>query len=156
MNSTRTACKTLIAILAATGLATASALAQQASPGGNPTAVATTAPGSWPGPCPWASGQGRGGWNAPGDGVASQIDRMAWRLNLTAEQKAKLEPVLRKRDELRATQRQAMRQEIAAILTPEQLTQFERMGPGRGRGMGPGTAAGVPAPTPAPAPAGQP
>lgn len=112
------------------------------------------------GPCPWGQGMGRGGWNDGGDRTASQLERMAWRLNLTQEQKAKLEPILRQRDEMRATQRQAMRQEIAAVLTPEQRAQFEQMGPGpggrmgrgMGRGMGPGGGQGWNAP----APGGQP
>jgi Spy/CpxP family protein refolding chaperone len=152
-----------IAVLAAAlaaGLGASTALAQQAGPGTDPTLLTapTSAPGFQAGPCPWRQGQGRGGWNGTGDRVASQMDRMAWRLNLTADQKARLEPILRKREELRTAQRQAMRQEIAAILTPEQLTLFEQMGPGRGRGMGPGAAFGtaVPTPTPPSAPAGQP
>ena len=86
---------------------------------------------------------GRGGWNDGGDRTANQLERMAWRLNLTPEQRAKLEPILRQRDEMRTVQRQAMRQEIAGILTPEQLAQFEQMGPGRGGWMGPGMGPGM-------------
>ena len=107
-------------------------------------------------PCPRAQGMWPGGGNTTGAAAPSQLDRMAWRLNLTPEQQAKLEPILRQRDELRAAQRQAMRNEIAAILTPEQLALFDQMGPGRGgrmgRGMGPGGGPGWGNP----APAGQP
>ena len=96
----------------------------------------------------WAAGAGTTAVTAP----PARLERMAWRLNLTPEQKAKLEPILRQRDEMRTAQRQAMRQEIAGILTPEQLAQFEQMGPGRGgrmgRGMGPGMGPAARAGTP--------
>jgi hypothetical protein len=62
---------------------------------------------------------------------------------LTAEQKAKLEPILRQHEETRAAQRQAMRNEIAAFLTSDQLAQFDRMGPGTVRTASP--AGGTPA-----------
>ncbi len=130
MNKTKLATLTLIGLLTA-----GTALAQQAGPG--------FGPGAQGGPCPRGQGMGRGGWNDGGDRAANQLERMAWRLNLTPEQKAKLEPILRQRDEMRTAQRQAMRQEIAGILTPEQLAQFERMGPGRGGPMGPGRGPGM-------------
>lgn len=131
---------TLIAILSGGVLlaGVGNSMAQQPAPG-----YGADAQGA---PCP-RGGWGRGSWNGPGDAVANRLDRMAWRLNLTEEQKAKLEPILRQRDELRRIQRQQMRDEIAAILTPEQLAEFEQMGPGRGgrmgRGMGPGMGGGM-------------
>ncbi len=129
--------KTLIAILSAGALlAAGTTLAQQAGPGPG------YGPGPQGGPCQRGGGMGRGGWNGDGDRVAAQLDRMAWRLNLTPEQKARLEPIVRQSQELRAAQRQAMRDEMAAVLTPEQLAQWDQMGPGRGgrmgRGFGPG------------------
>jgi Spy/CpxP family protein refolding chaperone len=144
---------TLIVALLTAGLTASAALAQTAAPPEDPV-TAPTVPGNWSGPCPRGMGDGRGRWNNGGDPVAGQLDRMTWRLNLTADQKARLEPILRKRDELRNAQRQAMREEVAAILTPEQITQFERMGPSRGGrmgGFGPG-----PGSAPVPAPVTQP
>lgn len=144
MSKTKIAALTLVTLLS-TGalLAAGTTLAQQAVPG--------YGQGPQQGPCPWGQGTGRGGWNDSGDRTASQIERMAWRLNLTPAQKAELDPILRKRDELRTAQRQAMRQEIAGVLTPEQLAQFDQMGPGRGgrmgRGMGPGMGPGGNPPT---------
>jgi Spy/CpxP family protein refolding chaperone len=141
MNSTLTARTTLFAILTAAGLAAGTALAQQ--------------PGYGPGygPCWRAQGMGRGANGGSGDWVENRLDRMALRFNLNPEQKAKLEPILRQRQELRAIQQAAMRQDIAAILTPEQRAQFEQMGPGRGgwkgRGMGYGAGPGVTTPVPA-------
>ena len=155
---------TLIAILSGGALlaGAGNSLAQQPAPGYGPGYGA----GAQGAPCPRGGGMGPGRWNGSGDAVASHLDRMAARLNLTEEQKAKLEPILRQRDEMRRAQRQQMRNEVAAILTPEQLAQFERMGPGRsgrmGRGMGPGLGQGMtptttsPASVPAPAPVVQP
>ncbi len=94
----------------------------------------------WPGYGPCARAQGMGpkpSWGN-GDWAQNRLDRMAMRLNLSPDQKAHLEPILRQRQELRAAQQAAMRQEIAAILTPEQRAQFEQMGPGQGRRMGRG------------------
>jgi len=121
MNKIRAATLTLAAILSgAAALQAGSVLAQQASPSvGQP-------PAPWP--CP-RGGMGRGGWAAASDPTQAHLDRMAWRLGLTQEQKTKLEPIVRQQDQVRAAQRQAMRNEIAAILTPEQLAQFDRMGP---------------------------
>jgi Spy/CpxP family protein refolding chaperone len=97
------------------------------------------------------------------DRVQARIDRMAWRLNLTDEQKAKLKPIFEERQALRIAQRKAMRDKLAQVLTPEQLTQWEQMrgpkggrrfgggpcrggkqgfGPGRGYGYGPGMGPG--------------
>lgn len=71
---------------------------------------------------------GGGAWNGDGDLVAAHLDPMARRLNLTSEQKAKLEPIIR--------QRQAVRDEVAVIPTPGQIAQFDQMGPGRGAAWG--------------------
>jgi Spy/CpxP family protein refolding chaperone len=121
MNKTQAVTLTLIAMLSAGAFLDAgSVLAQQADPG------STQTPAPWP--CP-RGGMGRGGWYGAGDRTQAHLERMAWRLNLTEEQKAKLEPILRQRDETRAARRQAMRNEIAAILTPDQVAQFDRMGP---------------------------
>jgi Spy/CpxP family protein refolding chaperone len=149
MRSTLTSRTTLVAILAAAGLAAGAALAQP--PGYAPG----TGPGYGPGvgPCGRAQGMGpRANWDS-GDWVQGRLDRMASRLNLTAEQKARLEPILRQRQELRATQQAAMRQEISAILTPEQRAQFDQLGPGRGgwRGRGMGYGPGPATTTPVPA-----
>jgi Spy/CpxP family protein refolding chaperone len=90
------------------------------------------------------------------DWAQTRLDRMAWRLNLTEEQKAKLKPVLEERQALRTAQRAAMRNQLAQVLTPQQLVQFDQMrgqrgsrrfgagpcgggGPGFGRGGGYGT-----------------
>jgi Spy/CpxP family protein refolding chaperone len=135
MNKTQAAALALVAVLSTGAFLDAGfALAQQTDPGNSPTPV--------PWPCP-RGGMGRGGWSAAGDRTQAHLDRMAWRLSLTAEQKAKLEPILRQREETRAAQRQAMRNEIAALLTPDQLAQFDRMGPGPVRTAAP--AGGIPA-----------
>jgi Spy/CpxP family protein refolding chaperone len=93
------------------------------------------------------------------DWVQARLDRMAWRLNLTDEQKAKLKPLFEERDALRTAQRQVMRNQLAQVLTPAQLAQWDQMrgqqgwrrlgrgpcggqGSGRGRGYGPGTGSG--------------
>ena len=71
------------------------------------------------------------------DRVQARIDRMAWRLNLTDEQKAKLKPIFEERQALRIAQRKAMRDKLAQVLTPEQLTQWEqKRGPKGGRHFG--------------------
>ena len=88
------------------------------------------------------------------DWVQARLDRMAWRFNLTDEQKAKLKPVLEEREAQRVAQRQAMRKQLAEILTPAQLAQWDQMRgqrgwhrPGRrscgGKGFGPGYGAGM-------------
>jgi len=146
MNSTHTPRTTLIAILAAAGLAAGAAVAQPM--GSGPGYGAGYGPGA--GPC-WR-GAGPRANASNGDWVQNRLDRMSARLNLTPEQKAKLEPILRQRQELRTTQQVAMRQEIEAILTPEQRALYEQRGPGRGGwgrglGYGPGAAAATPAPT---------
>jgi Spy/CpxP family protein refolding chaperone len=145
MNSTLTARTTLFAILTAAGLAAGTAMAQQPGYG----------PGFGPGygPCARAQGMGPGANWGNGDWVQNRLDRMAMRLNLSPEQKTRLEPILRQRQELRTAQQAAMRQDIAAILTPEQRAQFEQVGPGRGRWMtrGMGYGAGPGATTTAPA-----
>lgn len=144
MNSTLTARTTLFAILTAAGLAAGTAVAQQ--------------PGYGPGFGPCARAQGMGPWSnwGNGDWVQNRLDRMALRLNLSPEQKARLEPILRQRQELRMAQQASMRQDIAAILTPEQRAQFEQMGPGRGRGMGRGMGYGAGPGATAPVPVNQP
>jgi Spy/CpxP family protein refolding chaperone len=98
------------------------------------------------------------------DWVQARIDRMAWRLNLTDEQKAKLKPIFEERQALRIAQRKAMRDKLAQVLTPAQLAQWEQMrgpqgarrsggrpcrgkqgfgpSPGYGRGMGYGPGPG--------------
>jgi Spy/CpxP family protein refolding chaperone len=115
-----------IAVLAATA-----ALAQPPAP----------APAAGIGPVPPSS-------TTP-DWAQTRLDRMAWRLSLTPEQKAKLKPIFEQRQALRNAQRQAMRKQIAQILTPAQLAQWDQRrsqhgwrrggGPCRGRqGFGPG------------------
>jgi Spy/CpxP family protein refolding chaperone len=87
------------------------------------------------------------------DWAQGRLDRMAWRLNLTNEQKAKLKPIFEQREALRTAQRQAMRNQLAEVLTPAQLAQWDqtrgqRSGTRRGRGLcggqgfGPGTGYG--------------
>ena len=144
MSSTMTARTTLFAILTAAGLAAGTAMAQQ--------------PGYGPGygPCGRAQGMGPGANWAKGDWVQNRLDRMSMRLNLSPEQKTRLEPILRQRQELRTAQQAAMRQEIAAILTPEQRAQFEQVGPGRGRWMGRGMGYGAGPGATTPVPANQP
>lgn len=97
-------------------------------------------PGGGDGPAP-----GRGGGRMQRMDVSSRLDRMARRLNLTDDQKAKIRPILEEevgkvkevradtgltRQELR-TKMQAIRQEthdrIQAILTPEQQKIAEQM-----------------------------
>jgi Spy/CpxP family protein refolding chaperone len=88
------------------------------------------------------------------DWAQARIDRMGWRLNLTPEQKTKLKPIFEQRQALRNAQRQAMRKQVAQILTPAQLAQWDQMraqrglrrgaGPCRGgRGFGPGQGYGL-------------
>jgi len=87
------------------------------------------------------------------DWAQARLDRMAWRLNLTNEQKAKLKPIFKQRVALRTAQRQAMRNQVAEVLTPAQLAQWDQMrgqrsgtrrgrgpcgGQGSGTGYGPG------------------
>jgi Spy/CpxP family protein refolding chaperone len=74
------------------------------------------------------------------DWAQARQDRMAWRLNLTNEQKAKLKPIFEQREALRTAQRQAMRNQLAEVLTPAQLAQWDQMrgqrsGTRRGRGL---------------------
>jgi Spy/CpxP family protein refolding chaperone len=77
------------------------------------------------------------------DWAQARLDRMAWRFNLTAEQKAKLKPILEQRQALRTAQRQAMRNELAQILTPQQLAQWDQpRGSRGGRGLGRGPCGG--------------
>jgi len=88
------------------------------------------------------------------DWVQARLDRMAWRFNLTDEQKAKLKPILEEREAQRIAQRQIMRKQLAEILTPAQLAQWDQMRgqrgwhrPGRrscgGKGFGPGPGYGT-------------
>jgi len=84
------------------------------------------------------------------DWAQARLDRMAWRLNLTDEQKAKLKPIFEEKEALRAAQREAMRKQLAEVLTPEQLAQWDQTrgqrgggrrlgrGPCGGQGLGPG------------------
>lgn len=99
-------------------------------------------PGYGPGP-----GYGPAAQTAPGDWAQARLDRMAWRLSLTEEQKARLKPILEERQALRTAQRTAMRNQLAEILTPQQVAQFDQMrgqrggrrfGAGPCRGGGPG------------------
>lgn len=106
-------------------------------------------PGSGYGPCgmggpncPWAQGDPRGAVPAvtpSGDPVSFKLERMAARLNLSADQKARIEPILRERQTMRLAQQQAMREQMARILNPDQLAQFDQMRTqgGMGRGGGP-------------------
>jgi len=73
------------------------------------------------------------------DWAQARLDRMTWRLNLTDEQKARLKPIFEQREALRTAQRQAMRNQLAQVLTPAQLAQWDQMrgqrsGTRRGRG----------------------
>jgi Spy/CpxP family protein refolding chaperone len=83
------------------------------------------------------------------DWAQARLDRMAWRFNLTDEQKAKLKPIFEQREALRTAQRLAMRNQLAEVLTPAQLAQWDQMrgqrsgmrrgrGPCTGQGFGPG------------------
>jgi Spy/CpxP family protein refolding chaperone len=93
------------------------------------------------------------------DWAQARLDRMAWRLNLTDEQKAKLKPVFEQRKALRTVQRQAVRNQLSEVLTPAQLAQWDQVrgkrsgtrrvrgtcvgqGFGPGSGYGPGTGFG--------------
>jgi Spy/CpxP family protein refolding chaperone len=122
--------KTLAAL--ALGLLTASASSAFAQPPGY-------GPGAGYGPCggancPWAQGGApRGPMNA-GDPAQAKVERMAARLNLTPEQKAQIEPIIRERQEMRTAQQNAMREQMARILTPEQIAQFDQMRAQRGGG----------------------
>jgi Spy/CpxP family protein refolding chaperone len=133
MNRLKTPKRTLVA--SAIGIAALAATIALAQP-----------PGYGPGPGYAPPAQPAGG---TGDWAQGRLDRMAWRLNLTGEQKAKLKPIFEEREALRAAQRQAMRKQLAEVLTPAQLAQWDQMrgqrrGPRRGRrpcagkGFGPG------------------
>jgi Spy/CpxP family protein refolding chaperone len=114
MNSFKTFKRTLIAAaLGVASVAATVALAQPpaAGPGSAPPAQATSTNYDW---------------------VQARLDRMAWRFNLTDEQKAKLKPILEEREALRTTQRQAMREKLAQVLTPAQLAQWDQMQARRG------------------------
>jgi Spy/CpxP family protein refolding chaperone len=91
-------------------------------------------PGYGPGPGYGPPAQTAGG-NA--DWVAARLDRMGWGLGLTAEQKAQLKPILEERLAMRSAQREAMRKQLAQILTPAQLAHWDQMRGQRGRGRGP-------------------
>jgi Spy/CpxP family protein refolding chaperone len=115
------------------------------------TVAVAQPPAYSPGP-----GYGPTAQTAPADWAQARLDRMAWRLNLTEEQKAKLKPILEERQAFRTAQRAAMRNQLAQVLTPQQLAQFDQMrgqrgwrrfgggpcgggyGPGMGYGPGPG------------------
>jgi len=122
--------KTLTAL--ALGLLTASASSAFAQPPG-------FGPGAGYGPCggancPWAQGGAPRGPMNSGDPAQVKVERMAARLNLTAEQKAQIEPIIRERQEMRTAQQNAMREQVARILTPEQIAQFDQMRAQRGGG----------------------
>jgi len=87
------------------------------------------------------------------DWAQTRLERIAWRLNLTEEQKVKLKPIFEEQAATRAAQREAMRTKVAGVLTPAQLAQWDQMrgpkgrrepcggkgfGPGRGYGQGMG------------------
>ena len=116
--------------------------------------AAAQAPGYGPGYGP-GPGYGQGPWagnptdcprglavtpgprNVPatgGDPVASRLDRLGARLGLSEEQKARLEPILQERQRMREANREAMRNQVSQILTPEQLAQFDQMRARRGKG----------------------
>jgi Spy/CpxP family protein refolding chaperone len=133
MNRLNTTKRTLIA--SAIGIAVLSATIALAQP-----SQYGPEPGYGPPAQPTSSG---------GDWAQARLDRMAWRLNLTDEQKATLKPIFEEREAVRAAQREAMRKQLAAVLTPAQLAQWDQMrgqrsGPRRGRrpctgkGFGPG------------------
>lgn len=153
--------KTIPAIaLAVTTAAAASAFAQPPGWGQGPDYGPCGGLGA---NCPRAQGLAPGPQAGPStseDWATSRVERMAARLDLTAEQKDKLATIFRERQAMRDAQRQAMHDQIAAILTPEQRAQFDRMqgqrgmgrrgggpgwggpGPGYGRGMGYGRGPG--------------
>jgi hypothetical protein len=114
MNSFKTSKRTLIA--AALGVASVAATVALAQPSvtGQGSALPAQATGT------------------NYDWVQARLDRMAWRFNLTDEQKAKLKPILEQRQTLRKAQRQAMREQLAQILTPAQLGQWDQMQSRRG------------------------
>lgn len=118
---------------------------------------------------------GRGGPGGAG-GVGARLEESLQKLDLTAEQKAKIKPVVedvkKKFEELRSQiaggggDRQAMREKVMAlleetrdklkeILTPEQATKLKELmmppggaGGGAGEGRRPGAGGGTPPPTP--------
>jgi Spy/CpxP family protein refolding chaperone len=123
MNRLKTPKRTLVA--SAIGIAALAATIALAQP-----------PGYGPGPGYASPAQPAG---STGDWAQARLDRMAWRLNLTEEQKAELKPIFEEREALRAAQREAMRKQLAEVLTPAQLAQWDQMrgqrkGPRRGRG----------------------
>ncbi len=133
MNRLNIAKRTLVA--SAIGIAAVAATVALAQP-----------PGYGPGPGYAPQAQTAG---SSVDWAQARLDRMAWRLNLTEEQKAKLKPIFEERQALRTAQRQAMRKQLAEVLTPAQLAQWDQMrgqrgsrrfgrGPCGGQGFGPG------------------
>lgn len=70
---------------------------------------------------------------APGENVdhpwhrGDRIERLSKELNLSAEQKAKLEAIFKERKEKFKAFREEVRKSIEALLTKEQLAKFEEL-----------------------------
>lgn len=62
----------------------------------------------------------------PGKG-AKRFERLAQKLNLTADQQAKLKPIAQNYQQQRKAEREASRAKFQSVLTPEQKTKFEQM-----------------------------
>ena len=147
--------KTITAI--AIGLMTAASTAVLAQPPGwgyGPGYQQAPATAARPGP-----GYGRGpGWGMPGaagQSVSGRADYLADQLNLSADQKTRIQGILEEQRAMRAGMRGATHERIAAVLNEEQRAKLDQMrgsgkgrqgswggGPGMGRGMGYGPGPG--------------
>lgn len=65
--------------------------------------------------------------NESGGHYAKRLERLTENLNLTAEQKAKLEPILKEQEEKFKTIREETHKRMQEVLTKEQLTKMDEM-----------------------------
>ena len=160
MNMKQTLIASTIGLLAATATISAQACGCY-GPGQGPSGCGMMKPG------PGMGGGGRGpGWGGAGGGIDSHLDRMSAMLGLTPEQQVEIRAILECQQATRQALQQAMREQVDAVLTPEQRAQHSQLmqggggpggrygggcglGRGAGPGGGPGLGAGVPPANPA-------
>lgn len=112
------------------------------------SAATVAQPGGWGAGPQMGTGEGyygpphRGRWMDPSMDparmAAVKLERIAFRLNLSEDQKLEVGAILEEAQAERLAQRAATRERIAEVLTPEQRAMFEqRPGPGRAGRWGP-------------------
>jgi len=71
----------------------------------------------------YAGGKGPGHFGGPGD----RVERLATRLDLTADQKTKLEEIFKREHEKFKAIHQETNQEIQGVLSADQMTKYEEL-----------------------------